>query len=416
MIQAMYNGVSGLRAHKTQMDVISDNIANVNTTGYKASRVYFRQVLSQTLRGATGPQAGGVGGTNPMQIGLGTGVGSIETSQLQGSLIATGKPSDVAIEGNGFLMLTDGHATFYTRDGALQLDGSGSLVSSGSGLKLLGWSADPVTGAIDTSVPISPSSVLRLPVGSLAVARQTGNVSYGGNLNGSAQAGESYVTSVQIYDSLGAPHTLTVTFTKTANAGEWAWEASSPDAAPGTVPGSGTVQFDSSGRATIGTGTVSLVLATNTGAVSPVNATLSFAEVTQLAGETTVSASEQDGLPIGVLQNFTIGRDGIVSGVFSNGMTQFLGQVSLAQFNNPSGLAKSGNNLLTATPNSGVAVIGAPMTGGFGRLSAGFLESSNVDLATEFAEMIVAQRGFQANSRIITTSDELLQELVQLKR
>ncbi|MGC8863526.1 MAG: flagellar hook protein FlgE [Armatimonadota bacterium] len=416
MIQAMYNGVSGLRAHKTQMDVISDNIANVNTTGYKASRVCFREMLSQTLRGATEPQATGVGGTNPMQIGLGTSVGSIEATQLQGSLIATGKPTDVAIEGNGFLMLTDGHAKFFTRDGALQLDGSGSLVSAGTGLKLLGWSADPVTGAIDTSLPITPASVLQLPVGRLAMARQTSSVTYGGNLNAMAEPGDSQLTTVQIYDTLGVPHTLSVTFTKTANNSEWAWEATSPDAAPGTVAGSGTVQFDSSGRATIPSGSISLVLASSNGATNPLNATLSFGRVTQLAGETTVSATEQDGLPMGVLNSFTIGKNGIISGVFSNGLTQFLGQISLAQFNNPSGLAKAGNNLLTATPNSGLAEIGPPMTGGLGHLSAGFLESSNVDLATEFADMIVAQRGFQANSRIITASDELLQELVQLKR
>lgn len=416
MIQAMYTGVSGLRAHKMQMDVISNNIANINTVGFKASRVNFKEMLSQTLRGATAPKPGGVGGTNPVQIGLGTGIGSVDISQSQGSLFATGKSTDIAIEGNGFLVLGDGQGKYFTRDGSFQIDSEGTLVSASTGLKVLGWTADPVTGEIDTTAPITAASVLRLPVGQLALARQTSQITYGGNLDSMTAAGGDYSATVQIYDSLGASHSLTLTFTKTANDGEWAWVASSPDAAAGSTVGSGTLVFDAFGNATTPTGSISLDLEGFNGANSPIEMTLDFRSITQLAGDTTLSPASQNGLPLGALDSFTIGKDGVVSGCFTNGMTQALGRLALAQFANPSGLTKVGNNLMMENSNSGLPRIGQPGEGSLGNVTAGFLESSNVDLPTEFANMIVAQRGFQANSRIITTSDEILQELVQLKR
>ena len=416
MIQAMYNGVSGLRAHKTQMDVISDNIANINTVGFKSSRVNFREMLSQTIRGATAPTPGGMGGTNPVQIGLGTGIGSIDVSETQGSLLPTGKPTDVAIEGNGFLVLGDGRGMYYTRDGSLVLDGEGNLVSAGSGLKVLGWTADLATSVLDDTAPISASSGIRLPVGRLAIARQTTNAEFGGNLDASMAVGGTWTSSVKIYDSLGFSHTVTITFTKTANPGEWTWDATSPDAAVGIPVGSGTLTFDAAGHCTVPSGNISLTLGTPNGAVNPILTTLSFQPITQLAGESTVSPMSQDGLPLGVMDGFTISRDGIISGTFTNGMSQKLARIALAQFTNPAGLNRVGNNLLMETGNSGLPQIGRPSTGSLGNVTAGFLESSNVDLPTEFANMIVAERGFQANSRIITTSDEILQELVQLKR
>ncbi|MDH7481910.1 MAG: flagellar hook protein FlgE [Armatimonadota bacterium] len=416
MIQAMYNGVSGLRAHKTQMDVISNNVANINTVGFKASRVNFREMLSQTLRGATAPKSGGLGGTDPVQIGLGTSIGSIDTLYSQGSLIATGKATDVAIEGSGFFVLTDGQSKYYTRDGSFQLDSEGYLVSSGSGMKVLGWAADPNTGEINTTSPVTFESAIRLPVGQLVISRQTTSITYGGNLDAGSEAGQSFTISVEIYDSLGAPHTLTVLFTKTANDGEWTWEAGSPDAEPGSSVGSGTIVFDSSGNCTTATGEISLALAFPNGASSPISATLDFRGITQLAGETTICPTSQNGLPLGGLDSFTIGKDGVISGFFTNGMCSPLGQIALAQFSNPSGLSRVGGNLLVETSNSGLPQIGQASVGSLGNITAGFLESSNVDLPTEFANMIVAQRGFQANSRIITTADEILQELVQLKR
>lgn len=413
MIQAMYNGVAGLKAHKTQMDVISNNIANINTVGFKSSRVNFSEMLNQTMQGASAP-SGGLGGTNPIQIGLGVGVGSVDVNQTQGPLVSTGKSTDVAIDGNGFLILGDGQGKYYTRDGSFAIDGDGNLVSSSSGLKVLGWTADPATGALDATSSISSASGIKLPIGQLSVARQTSSISLGGTLNSETTTGDSSSVSFDIYDSLGATHPLTVTFTKTANAGEWTWEASSTDA--GSSVGSGTISFDTSGKCLNNSADITVNLASAGGAASTINIGLSFRSMTQLSGESTTKLLSQDGLPLGVLSDFTVANDGTISGTFDNGMTQTLGKLALAQFSNPAGLSKAGNNVLVETGNSGLPQIGCAASGSFGSITSGYLESSNVDLSTEFANMIVAQRGFQANSRIITTSDELLQELVQLKR
>jgi flagellar hook protein FlgE len=379
-------------------------------------------MLSQTIRGATAPTSGGLGGTNPMQIGLGVGVGSIDVTQTQGSLLPTGKPTDVAIEGNGFFVLGDGQGKFYTRDGSFQLDAEGYLVSAGSGLKVLGWMADPSTGVINDSNSVSASSGIRLPIGQLAIARQTSNITLGGNLNSELAIGESCTATLDIYDSLGSTHPVTVTFTKisaTADEAQWTWEATSPDADPVVPLGSGTLTFDKAGKGTVDTNAVSLSLADPNGAGNPINFTIDMLPITQLAaesGESTVKPTSQDGLPLGVLEGFTVSKDGIIAGTFDNGMIQSLGRLALAQFSNPAGMSHVGSNLLVETGNSGLPQIGQATTGSLGSLTAGFLESSNVDLPTEFANMIVAQRGFQANSRIVTTADEILQELVQLKR
>ncbi len=423
MIQAMYNGVSGLRAHKTQMDVISNNIANINTIGFKSSAVSFRQMLSQTIRGATSPRSDGLGGINPMQIGLGVGVGSIDINLVQGSLLPTGKSTDAAIEGNGFFIVSDGQGQYFTRDGSFQLDSDGSLVAAGSGLKVLGWSSDPTTGFIDDAVPISASSTLKLPVGQLAIARQTANVALGGNLNSAIPVGESASASLSVFDSLGKTHNISITFTKTSaddTGAVWSWNATSPDSSAGVSAGTGTIAFGADGRCTAGsTAQLALALDAANGATSPIPITVTLQSVTQYSasnGESTLKPVSQDGLPLGVLDDFTISKDGTIAGTFDNGMVQNLGRIALAQFSNPVGLSRIGNNLLAETGNSGLPQVGIPSGGSLGHLASGFLESSNVDLPTEFANMIVAQRGFQANSRVITTSDEILQDIVQLKR
>ena len=415
MIQAMYNGVSGLRAHKTQMDVISNNIANVNTVGFKSSRVNFQEMFSQTIRGASAPKDDGLGGTNPAQIGLGASIGSIDVSQSQGSLQPTGKNTDMAIEGNGFFILGDGQAKFYSRDGSFTLDSAGNLVSAGTGLQVLGWMAD-ASGAVYSTAPVTPSSAIRLPIGQMSIAKQTSQLTLGGNLDSKMAVGVSTSVTAEIYDSLGKAHTMAIEFTKEAGDGEWSWEATAPDAAVGVPVGSGIVNFNSSGGCITGGDSIALTLAASNGAVNPLAVGLDFNSVTQLSGDTTVSPTHQNGLPLGMLDSFTVGKDGIVSGMFTNGMSETVGQIALAQFSNPAGMSKVGNNLLNESGNSGLPQVGEPALGSMGKVVSGFLESSNVDLPTEFANMIVSQRGFQANSRIITTADEILQELVQLKR
>ncbi len=417
MIQSMFSGASGLRAHQTQMDVIGDNIANINTVGFKSSRAEFKQTLSDTLRtGAS--EANGAGGTDPIQVGLGVTVASISANQSQGALQNTGRSLDVAIEGSGFLSLSDGKSQYYTRDGALTVDSKGSLVSAGNnGLTVMGWKADSGTGVVNTTGALAP---LTLPVGQLAVARQTGNVAYAGNLDANLAADKTMSTTYHIYDSLGRGHAVTINFAKTANPGEWSWTASSPDGAFNGA-GTGTLAFDANGKvATGGKGDATLTLTKADGANAAMKLALDFSSVTALAGngnaQSAISTTSQDGLPSGSLTSVAIEGNGILTGTFSNGMSQPLGQIALSSFENPNGLLKAGGNLFNQSPNSGAPQVGEPETGGRGKLTSGFLEMSNVDLSSEFTNMIIAQRGFQANSRIITVSDEMLQDLISLKR
>jgi flagellar hook protein FlgE len=415
MLQSLFSGSSGLRAHQTQMDVIGNNIANINTVGFKASRAEFKQALSRTLRGGTAPGVGSSGGTDPMQIGLGVSVGSIGTIQTQGSLQSTGRTLDMAIEGDGFLTLSDGARQFYSRDGALTVDGNGTLTTGGSaGLQVLGWNADPATGAIDTS---GTRGAIKLQVGQAALARQTSAVQYAGNLDSSAATATTASTTYKIYDSLGTAHTLSVKFEKSATAGEWTWTATS--GSDTFDVSTGTITFDTNGKVlTGGTATPTLTLATPGGAAPAIKMSLDFSGMTSLAGNgaSTVNPTSQDGLPLGTLSSYSIDPTGIITGSFSNGMTQAIAQVSLASFTNPNGLTKIGGNMFSESADSGLPQIGTPTSGGRGKISSGYLEMSNVDLSTEFTNMIVAQRGFQANSKIITSSDELLQDLIALKR
>lgn len=426
MIQAMYSGVSGLKAFKSQLDVIGNNIANLNTVGYKSSRVSFQEMMSQTWSAGSGPSAGS-GGTNPIQIGLGVTVGAIDTDTAQGSLQSTGKSTDVAVQGGGYLMLGNGRNTVYSRDGSFSLDGDYNLVAASSGYKVLGWTPDPITGAIDVSGTPGAASGIKIPIGNMSNARQTAILKLGKTLDLNSAVGTTITPNAKVYDSLGAEHTLNIAFTKTSTPGEWTYEVFAPDvdngdpaASPPVLPApvtTGTATFDSNGKCTTADIDLSMTLAVDNGSKRPFAFKLSLADVTQLAGGgSTISASYQDGLTVGTLQSFNIGKDGLVTGIFGNGNKQVLGQIAMAVFSNPAGLVKAGSNVVSQGPNSGIPQVAPPASSGCGQLTSGFLEASNVDLSNEFANMIIAQRGFQANARTITTSDEIIQELVQLKR
>ncbi|HEY3266000.1 MAG TPA: flagellar hook protein FlgE [Armatimonadota bacterium] len=416
MLQSMFSGASGLRAHQTQMDVIGNNIANINTVGFKSSRAEFKQALARTMRGATAPGVGSSGGTDPLQVGLGVTVGAIGTLQTQGSLQYTGRSLDVAIEGNGLLVLSDGSNQLYTRDGSLTVNSDGTLTTSGAiGYRVMGWNANSTTGQID---PTGGLQEIKMPVGQWSLARQTSAVTFGGNLDSSTATGGSVATSYKIYDSLGTSHTLQVSFTKTANPGEWTYTATSPDGTFGAT-GTGTVTFDTNGKIT-GSGVLptTMTLTAPGGANATIPIDLNVANLSSLSGngQSTITPTAQNGLPLGTLTGYSIDTSGIVSGAFSNGMTQAIAQISVANFTNPNGLEKLGGNVFGQSANSGLPQAGTPMSGGRGKLTANNLEMSNVDLSTEFTSMIVAQRGFQANSRIVTTSDEMLQDLMSMKR
>ena len=409
MLQAMYSGISAIEAHQERMDVIGNNIANVNTTAYKAGRVTFQDQLSQTLQGASTPN-GNIGGTNPQQVGLGVRVGSIDTLMAQGGLQSTTRPTDMAIQGNGYFMLGDSTGVSYTRDGSFTLDSNGNLVNAASGSYVLGWKADP-NGKIDTTQQISPASHVSIPVGGLTAVQSTSAVAFGGNLSAeSTTATGVYSRSVKVYDSLGEPQTITLSFTRDAAANTWDWSASGDAGASG----GGKITFDSTGKQTGATGTISLTPtdgATANQAIAP-----DFSAVTQISGSSSASPTTQNGFGPGTLQSFSVDQTGAVTGIFNNGLTRILGQVALADFPNPAGLERGGGNSFRTTINSGLPSVGTALSSSLGKISTGYLEQSNVDLSNEFTNMIVTQRGFQANTKIVTTVDDMLNDVIQMKR
>jgi flagellar hook protein FlgE len=424
MWQAMLSGVASLKAHQTKMNVIGNNIANINTTGYKGSRVHFQDLMAQTFRAASRP-SNVLGGVNPIQVGLGVKVGAIDVHTLQGALEMTGRSTDLAIQGNGYFMLTNGRDVHYSRDGAFGLDSSGFLVHRGTGWKVLGWMAD-AGGQIDTNQPINASSVLQFPVGSQAAVRQTSVVEYTGNLNANAPSTQTYAATVRVYDALGGAHDVTITFTNrqtpplgtppTGAVSSWDWSATVGGTPVGDfTTGTNTRLYFNGQGEIIGTTTQQITITPTNGA-PPFTVNLDLSQLTSLAAESIVQPIYQDGFPPGTLQEFTIGIDGTIQGVFSNGLSRPMGRIALSLFANPAGLFRLGNNMWRVTDNSGLPQIGAPTTGGLGEINAGYLEQSNVDLGSEFADMIVTQRGFQANTRIVSVVDELLADVVNMKR
>jgi len=634
MMRSLYSGISSLRNFQARMDIIGNNIANVNTVAFKGSRITFSDVISQTLAGAT-PPSDQMGGTNPMQVGLGMGIAGVDTKFAQGSLESTGINTDLAIQGDGFFLLTDGKNELYTRAGTFNLDAEGNLVYGPNGYKVLGYTGSTQTGELDTF----STRAIQIPLGRRSPAKATSEVTLYGNLDPNltkslatlADAGSTGITnlsgtardgvggshqiviaganatrsqasgllagmnlsdtlsshgvtdasgisitvdgdrtvvlsgltadssvgslinainsqvdgvhaeldvngalsirrnfygagatnnvsisdtgtgdlvrnlmdadgvfdanngtastltavdnftptgaaapiqnvleltvdaqtglttgitglggggitvnassglaagtaivntadttttnSIYVYDSLGNIHNLTVTYSRTENPFVWKWSAAVPEPASLIEGGSGTLTFRDDGSIA--------GLAYNGGAealsFNPANGAQTvklgfnagtfggFDGMTQTAGETTAAAIGQNGYAVGTLLGMEIDSDGNIVGTFSNGTNQTLAQVLLANFSNPQGLERVGENLFQRTMNSGDIRIGDAEAAG-SQISSGYLEMSNVDLSQEFTDMIITQRAFQAASRVITTSDQLLQELVNLKR
>jgi flagellar hook protein FlgE len=283
-----------------------------------------------------------------------------------------------------------------------------------TGLKIMGWQADPITGTVDTTGALEE---ITIPFGQ-SMARATSDLIAQGNLDAEALAATTVPSSIAVYDSLGVLHNIDLTFTKDTTLNTWNWTAApAPTETGTTVTTSGNqLTFETDGSFSPTNAASTLTLTFNNGSNSPSTVNLDFSSLTQLMGSSTVTQSSQDGLPPGDLTTFTVGTTGEVSGLFSNGLTRTLGQISMATFTNPGGLVKEGQSLFVVSANSGNAQVGTPGTDGRGQITGGYLEMSNVELAQQFTSMITAQRGFQANSRVITTSDEMLQELVNLKR
>ena len=505
MLRSLYAGVSGLRNNQVRMDVIGNNIANVNTVAFKSGRVTFKEGFAQLLQGASRPP-GDQGGINPIQIGLGMQIGSIDQIFNQGNLETTGSNTDVAIQGDSFFVVRKGNQSFYTRSGNFQVDALGNMVSPTNGFVVQGRTYD--NGILQDGI-----RDIQLPFGQKVSAKPTTESVLAGNLNASAPVFQGVFTNandralpinqaawtetqIAVFDSQGSKHDIKIQMWKTAP-NTWDWridpiasgitqdlqtDALSPptsiplptapagyrilaadvtvsstsgtaynnpadwtfNAATGAVDftasmpsnsaikvgyfispttpaanvNSGTLTFDQAGImntnitsgidfAVPGANLVQVNLRLNGG----VNGLTQFASTAS-----TAVLRDQNGYTSGSLQNFSIDRFGLITGFYTNGTTSPLAKIVLSDFNNPSGLLRIGDNMYQESANSGGAVLGFALEGSQSQLTSGALEMSNVDLAQEFTNMIVAQRAFQANGKVVSTSDEMLQELMTIKR
>jgi len=419
------------------MDVIGNNIANVNTVGFKSGRVVFSDVFSQLSRGAGAPNnETGRGGTNPMQVGLGANVYAIDNLMMRGSVQRTDNPTDLAIDGEGFFVVRGGRFDTYkfTRAGNFSLDAVGNLVTP-SGMNVMGWQSfawDRTTNSytFDTEQPLEEINIYSdVHNGNKRVLepQQTTFAEFMGNLDSETEIGKTFSVPYIVYDDIGNRHELMIVFTAdAANAAnterEWTYEIFG-DASVTITPTTGSIFFGTANTGSNGKVVTGGSLDIDITPVGPIamasefTVTLDFSKMTQYSSPSNVKPSRVDGYTTGTFETFSIGSDGVISAVYSNGIMRPLALIALAKFENPAGLFKEGDNLFSQTTNSGAFSKGVPPTyEGTGKIAPGTLEMSNVDLSREFSDMIVTQRGFQANTRVITTSDEMLVELVNLKR
>ena len=466
MMRSLFSGVSGLQNHQTRMDVIGNNLANINTTAFKRNRVNFQDIFYQQLQGAARP-TDTLGGINPKEVGIGMSIASIDTIHIQGAFQTTNVATDLAINGTGFFVLNDRGNFLYSRAGAFGLDESSTLVNPANGMKVQGWMAEEVDGFqfLDVSRDVED---LFIPVGAKDEARATTVVNFACNLDKRMpeipdDANERQIregtwnTSIKIYDTFGEEHTLRVSLTRVPGVNN-SWNAAvivNPESAIPTnatvglgldPPGVGaasvfTINFDNNGtllnvidgagNESAETGAVLMNIAYDVQSATPEadgalvrqNFQLNMGTVgsalnsiTQFAEASSSRAVSQDGHAMGFMDNFRIDASGIITGSFSNGTSRVLGQVAMASFVNQGGLEKAGDNTFKESINSGMANISTSGIEGKGKIQAGALELSNVDMAEELTDMIITQRGFQVNSRTIQTADQLLQELLTLKR
>lgn len=417
ILSSIFTGVSGLNANGQELSVIGDNIANVNTVGFKGSRMAFGDILSQTLTGLSGTS----------QVGRGVAVDGVTPEFTQGSFQNTSSALDIAIDGEGFFMVNDNGATNYTRAGNFQLDQNGNVVTP-SGAILQGYLAD-ATGTITGQIGnIKLLSTANLPqataTAKLSVNLDSGatppTAAWGSWTSGTTTPPPSTVynntTSVTSYDSQGNAHQVSVYF---ANTGPNAWTAHYvyEDANNNyqEVNGGQALAFDTSGVLTSAASMGSQSFAWG-GGVADGSVNFDLTGTTQVAGSFAISSISQDGYATGALKNVLIDDKGVITGVFTNGQTKPIAQLCLARFAAQDSLTKIGNNMYGQSSSSGQPIVGAAQTSGLGRTLSDTLELSNVDIAEEFTNLISAQRGFQANTKIITTTDDLLNQLISIKQ
>ena len=473
-MRSMFSGVSGLRAHQLKMDVIGNNIANVNTVGFKSERANFQEVFSQTIKGAGSSQLGR-GGTNPQQVGLGISLSSIDTFHERGAVQRTDNNTDIAINGDGFFILSNSDdflSRAYTRAGNFSLDEEGNLVAS-NGYRVLGYMEDEAKNTGGKTVLKGVMEGLQISKSKSFPAKATDEATFTGNLNNNlAMIGDGisleglYITKASslktpqiaelnlpaeieyrettstFYDSLGGQHNIKFIFVRGLDStgigidgntdpdkaskwgvivqnletGEFFSTAANPTQEPTFAELVREIEFNTDGTLAVASiKSLGLSISGKNGS-GKFDVTVDLSQLTAFSNESNASVSSKNGYKQGYLDTFSIGPTGEIYGIFTNGQSRVIGQLALAVFKNPAGLEKTTENMYQVTPNSGDAIYGLPGSSGLGALNPGTLEMSNVDISREFTDMISTQRGFQANSRIITTSDEMLQELVNMKR
>jgi len=416
MIGSLFAGISGLNANAKAMTVIGDNIANVNTTAFKANRSSFANLLSQSLTGASNGD-----------IGRGVEFWGTSATWSQGNVESTASPTDMAVNGKGFFILEDDTGlNFYSRAGEFSFDRSGDLVNP-DGLYVQGYEVTAI--AADSTLSLGNISSINIPGESTAPPSPTTEFTVDVNLDARAVATDTYSTNLSVFDSLGNAIPLNITFTKQAAINTWVASASVPlsVALPADVSiTNATLSFSATGGLT-GGGSDPVITVNNllTGA-NPLSVnwdvfdtavpTASIGDISQYASASTTTFQTQNGYASGALRGVDVDEEGVVTGIYSNGQLTPLFQVALADFANYGGLQKLGRNLYQESRSSGQALPGSPQDGTLGAINPQTIEMSNVDLAQEFVKMITTQRAFQANSRVITTSDEILSELINLKR
>ena len=404
--------LSGLAASAEALDIISNNLANLNTVGFKDQTANFQDLFYQNI--------GSDGAGDSIQVGAGTSIGSVSSNFSNGTLQSTGISSNAAITGNGFFVTGQANGDVeYTRAGDFTVNSSGDLVTSG-GQTVMGYPA--VNGVVNQGATLS---ALQVGQGAVNPPSATTTMQQTTNLNAAATVGTTYSTPQIVYDSLGEPHTLTFNYTMSA-ANTWTYQVTLPAADTGgtgspTVLATGTLDFDSNGDLTSPVGSIPVNLSGLADGAANVSAAWSLTTpggtslITQVALASATSTSNQNGSFGGTLQNYTIMQDGTIDGQFSNGQTQAIGQVALASFANNQGLQLVGGDSYQSTLASGAAVVGVANSGGLGTLTGGEVELSNVDISTEFTNLIVVQRGFEADSRVVTTFDSVGQSTINLQ-
>jgi flagellar hook protein FlgE len=414
MFTSFSTALSALGAHATAVDVVGNNLANLNTPGFKANVVAFSDLVTQTLGAGLGETQVGFGVARPVTL----------RQFSQGAIQASSAPLDVAIQGDGFLVVQGQNAEqLYTRGGNLQVTRDGQLVTA-TGFKIQGW--NEVNGVLDTT---QPTTGVFVPVGSLRSPVATRSFTFDLNLDASATAGPpptTFSSSMEVYDSLGRSHVISINFTKSTTANQWDYTLSFPDSdlqAPGT-PVTGQITFDANGRLATPAITDPMPALTATGlANGAADMTLTWnlfngqaPRLTQFSQPSAIAANSQDGFGAAQLVRVAIGDGGRVLAQYSNGQQVAVGQLAMAAIRNPESMLAVGNNNYQLSARSALPAIGLPGTGGRGSIMGGAVEFSTVDIAREFTNLIVLQRGYQANARVVTAVDEISQETINLKR